>query len=133
MTRDPRRMTYDEIVREILGLKSDMERTTARIVELSLVLYSRIRQSPSDEYSNRYLSFANTWTRLGQMVEASLQRTSSAGRLIESVKRDKEVASDEQERQDKKARESKKAAPRQAPMPDLMELYGEEMVTNASR
>ena len=134
MNRDPRRMTYDEIVQEIHGLKAEMERATSRVVELSLALYSRCRQNTADEYANRYLSFANTWTRFGQMVEASLQRTNSAARLVGSIAADRQAAADDDARvQRQAARRAKKAASQQAPRTDLVELYGEEMVTNAAR
>lgn len=134
MIRDPRRMTYDEIVQEIHGLKAEMERAVTRVVELSLALHSRVRQNQSDEYATRYLSFANTWTRFGQMVEASLQRTGSVSRLVKTIAADKQAAADDGERQQRQeARRAKKSAPRQQTTPDLVELYGEEMVTNAAR
>lgn len=128
MSRDPRSMSYDEIVQEVQTLKHDMERATNRVVELSLTLYSRVRQTPSDDYSSRYLSFANTWTRLGQMVEASLHRTGGAFRLMETVRRDKQDVQEE-----RPVRTPRKKAASQSPTTDLSELYGAEMVTNASR
>ncbi len=134
MTRDPRRMTYDEIVQEIHGLKADLERSVTRVVELSLALHSRVRQNQTDEYAPRYLAFASTWTRFGQMVEASLQRTTSAFRLVGSIEADKKAAADDDARQQRQAaRQAKKSASRQTPAPDLVELYGEEMVTHAAR
>ena len=129
MSRDPRSMTFDEIVREIQSLKTEMERTNSRIVELALALYSKVRQTPADDHSHKYLTFANTWTRLGQMVEASLHRTGTVTRLIEAVRREKKEAEDAP-KTPKPSR--KKAAPESTPS-DLVELYGAEMVNHAAR
>lgn len=130
MSRDPRSMSYDEITREIQTLKGDLERTVNRVLELSLAMYGKVRQTPSDEYSTRYLSFANTWTRFSQMVEVSLQRTGSAFRLIDTIKQEQREAEQEAARP---ARPSRKKVAPQPYSSDLSELYGTEMVTNASR
>lgn len=132
MSRDPRSMTYDEIAQEIQSLKGDLEGTINRVLELSLAMYGKVRQTPADDYSSRYLTFANNWTRFGQMVEATLHRTSSAFRLIESARQDKRDAEEAQEAATARtARQNRKKMP--SPPSDLSELYGAEMVTNASR
>lgn len=131
MRRDPRHMTYDEVVQEFDSLREEMGRTANRMVELSQSLYGRVRSTPSDEYTSRYVTFANSWTRLGQMVEGALHRTNGVMRLMDQIKREKVAASEKEEREKEAAR--RRPAPPTTDQPDLVELYGQEMVNYASR
>jgi hypothetical protein len=127
MSGDPRNLENAEIVREIHSLRDDMERLSARMVELSQILYGKVKRAPSDDFTARYVAFANAWTRFGSMVVGGIRRTSSATRLVETVAREK--------------REAEEMAAREVPMPkkrpstngptDLVALYGEEMVNRA--
>lgn len=127
MSRDPRQMTAEEIVQEVYLLRDGMEKTAQRIVELSQTLYSKVRRTPADDYTSRFILFANTWTRLGAMVEGGIRRTASTTRIIDGVKREKREA------------EVKEATKPPTPKPvkpsattPLAELYGEEMVNHAA-
>jgi hypothetical protein len=126
MSRDPRTLESADLVREIHATRDEMNRLAARMVELSQVLYSRVRRAPADDFTSRYLAFANAWTRFGGMVDGGLRRTSGVTRLVESIQREKaEVESEGQK--------VKPVAPPASPAPDLVELYGQEMVNHAAR
>jgi hypothetical protein len=127
MNRDPRQMSAEEIVQEIHLLRDSVGKTAHRIVELSQTLYSKVRRTPADDYTARFVLFANTWLRLGAMVEGGIRRTSSTTRIIEGVHREKREA---------EVHESAKK-PKLVPTPPvtltpLAELYGEEMVNHAT-
>lgn len=133
MSRDPRTMACEELVQEIHTLREDMERTASRMVELAQSLYSKVRRSPSDEYTSRYITFANAWTRFGSMVDGGIRRTAGVTRLVSTIQREQQEAREEAERKEqlRSARVSAEAKP--TVQPDLVELYGEEMVTRATR
>lgn len=126
-------MTYDEVVQEFGSLREEMGRTAIRMVELSQSLYGRVRSSTSDEYTSRYVTFANSWLRFGQMVEGALHRTNGAMRLVEQIRREKVAASEKEEREKEELRRRPVATSVASSQPDLVELYGEEMVNYAAR
>ena len=133
MSRDPRNLESVEIVREIHSVRDEMDRLAARMVELSQALYSKVRRAPADDYTGRYVTFANAWTRFGSMVDGGLRRTSSVSRLVETIRREQAEAEEHAERE---ARLADKRAAREAETsasPDLVELYGQEMVSHAAR
>ncbi len=132
MARDPRNLESVEIVMEIQSLRDDMERLSARMVELSQALYSKVRRAPADDYTSRYVTFANAWTRFGSMIEGGIRRTSSATRLVETIPREKMEAEEKTARDAKLAERKPKAAPDHG-QADLVSLYGEEMVNHAAR
>lgn len=133
MPQDPRMMASEELVQEIYALRQDMERTASRMVELAQTLYSKVRRSPSGEYTSRYLTFANAWTRFGSMVDGGIRRTSGVSRLVDTIPQEQQEAVQEAARKEASLQlAQKKAVKKQASVqPDLVELYGEDMVTRA--
>lgn len=111
----------DALVHEIHVLRDDMERMAIRMVELSQKLHGRVRRAPADDYTARYVMFANAWTRFGAMVEGAIRRTRGVTRLVSGVP---------QERLEASAKEVEKpiVPPPVQASTDLAELYGEEMV-----
>ena len=136
MTSDPSRLEHDEIVQEIQSVKTEMERLAARMVELSQVLYRGVRRAPSDDYTSRYIAFANAWTRFGSMVDGGLRRTSGVTRLVTSIHQerlDAEESTRIKEARDRVQVERKATKSSVATSTDLISLYGEEMVNHAGR
>lgn len=125
MSRDPRRLSIDEIVQEIQALRGEMDRTAVRMGELSQLLLGKVRRTPADDYTSRYLAFANAWLRLGSMVEGGVRRTANVSRLIVAIERERA------EKTDTKPKPVKPSTP--TPTTDLVALYGEEMVSNAEK
>lgn len=130
MSRDPRTLESAEIVKEIHSVRDDMERLSTRMVELSQALYSKVRRAPTDDFTGRYVTFANAWMRFGSMVEGGIRRTSGATRLVETIHREKREAEEQANREARLAEKRFKPTPEQA---DLVSLYGEEMVNHATR
>lgn len=130
---DPRNLESADLVKEIHALRDDMERMAARMVELSQTLYSKVRRAPSDDYTARYVTFANAWTRFGSMVDGGIRRTSGVARLVASIQQEKIEASEEADRKQREALRAQRAPKQTATAPDLVELYGEEMVNYAAR
>ena len=129
MSRDPRNLESAEIVQEIHVVRDEMDRLAARMVELSQALYSKVRRAPADDYTSRYVTFANAWTRFGSMVDGGLRRTASVSRLVANIRREQVEAEEKAERE---ATQEKRVEPQTAST-DLVELYGQEMVTYAAK
>ena len=129
MSRDPRNLESAEIVQEIHVVRDEMDRLAARMVELSQSLYSKVRRAPADDYTSRYVTFANAWTRFGSMVDGGLRRTASVSRLVANIRREQVEAEEKAERE---ATQEKRVEPQTAST-DLVELYGQEMVTYAAK
>lgn len=129
MSRDPRNLESAEIVQEIHVVRDEMDRLAARMVELSQSLYSKVRRAPADDYTSRYVTFANAWTRFGSMVDGGLRRTASVSRLVANIRREQVEAEEKDERE---ATQEKRVEPQTAST-DLVELYGQEMVTYAAK
>jgi hypothetical protein len=120
-------MSPEEIILEVHRLRDEIESRSRRVVELSQTLYNQVRRQP-DDYTSRFVVFANTWVRFGSMVEGGIRRTGTTTRLIEGVR--KEI------REAKEQADAVKAKPkperRQDHLSSLVELYGEEMVSDAA-
>ena len=134
MSRDPRTLESAEIVKEIHSVRDEMDRLAARMVELSQALYSKVRRAPADGFTSRYVTFANAWTRFGSMVDGGIRRTASVSRLVETIRRE-QVEAEEHAEQEARQAEKRAAQQQAAPQatPDLVELYGQEMVSHAAR
>ena len=130
MSRDPRNLDQDQIVAEIHSLRDDMGRLASRMVELSQVLHGKTRRTPADEFTARYVTFANAWTRFGSMVESGIRRTGGVTRIVVTAQREKAEALQKAEQAARTVVPPVKQASTQ---PDLIELYGEEMVKYAAR
>ena len=143
MNRDPRNLDPDQIVaethslrddtqvvEEIHSLRDDMSRLAIRMVELSQGLQGKTRRRPTDEFTAPYVMFANTWTRFGAMVESGVRRTGGVTRLVVTAQRERAAAIQKAERGARHVLAPVKQASTQ---PDLIELYGEEMVKYAAR
>jgi len=126
---------HEDLVREIQSVREDMEKLASRMVELSQTLYQRVRKSPVDDYTSRYVAYANAWTRFGSMVDGGIRRTAGVNRLVAAIHRDRVEAEDAAQRQAQKerarlAREGRRSVTTDT---DLISLYGEEMVNHAAR
>lgn len=84
--------------------------------------------------------YANAWLRLSGLVVQAVRRTKVADRALVNDKRD--AAAEVREAQEKAARDERQAERREArrpaprpgaPIADLMELYGKEIVDDAAR
>ena len=129
MSRDPRNLESAEIVQEIHVVRDEMDRLAARMVELSQSLYSKVRRAPADDYTSRYVTFANAWTRFGSMVDGGLRRTAGVSRLVANIRREQVEAEEKAERE----ATQEKRVEQQTASTDLVELYGQEMVTYAAK
>lgn len=139
--RNPTLMTPQEILAEVSTHKKTMERSAARMRELSKVLHDRMRRNPPDEEdAGVYLAVANVWARFSGMVSQGISRTASADRLLRTIPTPEEKAEAErvaEHRKQRKAhRQQRKAAGlslQRSPIEDLMEMYGSEEVIDAGR
>ena len=127
--QDPRSLEAAEIVQELQALRGEMQRCASRMFDLSQTLYSKVRRAPSDDYTSRYVTFANSWSRFASMVDSSLRRTSGAIRLVETIQQEKVAKEEEQAERLAQERLRQKRVEASNPTPDLAELYGHEMVS----
>lgn len=153
--RSPQTMTQDEIVQEISKIRDDIEASAQRIAELSRTLYSHTRRTSSrGDTTYAYITYANSWIRFSGAITQGLNRTKVNDRALERAqKSDEEQAAKraaaeraQREAAEQKAQEAAAKAAEQVrreeearlrAMPpmfgDLIEIYGEEMVRDASR
>lgn len=152
--KTPQTMSPEEIVQEIAKIRDDIEASTQRIHELSKVLYAHSRRNSSrGEATYAYITYSNAWMRFSGAISQGLTRTKVNDRALERAHKSdheqavKRAAADKakKEAKEKKAEEEAKAAEvakkkaeeeAKATSPvfgDLIELYGEEMVRDASR
>jgi hypothetical protein len=151
-------MKPDDIVSEIRQQRDAVERGSRRIYELSQVLYAKSRRDRSLQErtagvtdrerdqalrdTHNYIAYSNAWSRFAGMVDQGLKRIVSFDRLIARTADDKiheseriaELTRKEQSRMDREARrQSRGVSPWASPtVEDLVSLYGEEVVTDAS-
>jgi len=138
--RNATQMTPQEILAEVSDHKQSMERSAARLRELSKVLHDRMRQNTTDEESGVYLAVSNVWTRFAGIVTQGLTRTNSADRMLRMLPSPEEKAEAERVSEKRKARHAKRqkqkaaeTAVRQSPVEALMEMYSSEDAGNAGR
>lgn len=138
--RNATQMSPQEILAEVSEHKETMERSAARLRELSKVLHDRMRRDTTEEDSGVYLAVSNIWTRFAGMVTQGLSRTGSADRMLRMIPTPEEKAEAQrvtEKRKERHARRKKQkaveAAAQQSPVEALMEMYSSEDVANAGR
>jgi hypothetical protein len=143
--RNPVKMSEEEIVTEIRALSGELNKTALRISELSKNLHDRavrLRRDPDEPTRDMgavYVAYANAWGRLGGLVGQGVRRTASLDRAVQGG-RERLAAVSKQRENERIAAEraaARKAsldallAKTQGSVDDLVELYGEDVVTNA--
>lgn len=143
--RNPVKMSEEEIITEIRALSGELSKTALRISELSKNLHDRavrLRRDPDEPTRDMgaiYVAYANAWGRLGGLVGQGVRRTASLDRAVQGG-RERLAAVSKQRENERIAAE--KAAVRKASLDallaktqgsvdDLVELYGEDVATNA--
>lgn len=136
-------MSLDEIVQEIRDIRGHMEADCSRILEISKVLYSRARREALTDSVAPLILYANTWSRFAGAISHGLARTSTADRVLEKsnedIKREEQRILEQVRRdQQRTARTEKRAKQVPNPSPsddlsDLIELYGREVISDASK
>jgi hypothetical protein len=149
-------MSYAEIVTEIRAIHGGITRGTARMGELCKALLERSRRdgrrASADPVAAMHVVYANAWARVAGLVQQAVRRTEMADRMLDEGHRSlaEEKQREEQERRRREATEQRRAreARQEAmspsavtrpsgsegePMDDLIELYGKELVDDASR
>ncbi len=130
--RDPQGMTYPEIIGEIQSLRASMRETGQRIYELTRILQDRVRKQGADEFTARYLAFANANTRFVGGMEQGLQRTASFDRVVGTIQKEQKEA-EEREKQEKERPRKRDYKSSAVPLADLSALFGQEMIDDAAR
>jgi hypothetical protein len=128
-------MSPEQIVAEIGLLRESMSTTATRVLELSRMLYSQTRRTASGGTTAAYIAYANGWQRFSGALIQGLKRTGSIDRLLLRAQR-AEVERKEHEEAARVAAARKERKALRAPsegLGDLIEIYGEEMVRDASR
>ena len=129
-------MSPEQIVAEISLLRESMTTQAQRINELSRTLYSQKRRTASDGTTAAYIAYTNGWQRFSGALIQGLKRTGGIDRLLVRAKQ-AEVERQEREAAARVAAERKERkalrASSEAGLGDLIEIYGEEMVRDASR
>ena len=152
---DLTRLAPAQLVAEIRGARTEIERTAQYIAEASLILHTKARKAPSREQARVaatypegtsreaveriqqaaareqtavYTLFANTWQRFAGMVLQGARRSVSSDRFMKTF--EERYAAPEPE---PTAPPKRTAPPVTAPPGGLEELYGTEMVTHAQQ
>lgn len=133
---NPATMEYPEILKEIQSLRASMRADGRRIHELSVVLQTRVRRAEKDDFSPRYIAYANACIRFAGGVEQAAVRTASFDRVVGTIVQEQEQAAEklEQDAKNAKAKEAKAAKlrpPASGGMADLVSLFGQEMIDAA--
>jgi len=144
--KDPKTMEYPEIIGEIQALRTTLREKGQRIFELTRILHDRVRKQGADDYTSRYLAFAQANVRFVGGMEQGLQRIASIDRLVGTIQKEQKEAEEqvlrekrEKERQvlrEKREKERPKKRGYEAsasPLADLTELFGQEMIEDAAR
>lgn len=136
MTKSIDIMTPVEIVTEISDLRGQLNASAMRVHELSRALYSHTRRSASTSTTAAYITYSNGWTRFSGALVQGLKRTEHIDRQLDRAQK-AEVMRKAQEEADTKAAEAKKAqravkAEAHSSLGDLISLYGEDMVRDAT-
>lgn len=140
--RPPHTMEPEEIVDEIGEIRASMTQSAQRLYELARGLYVIQRRSSPNTMTASYINYSNSWMRFSGAVTQGLKRTVTADRLLSREKttqdEEKREADRRTARKEERARreqqiQAKADARREGVFGDLIELYGEEMVRDASR
>jgi len=135
-------MEPEEIVDEIGEIRASMTQSAQRLYELARGLYVIQRRSSPNTMTASYINYSNSWMRFSGAVTQGLKRTVTADRLLSREKttqdEEKREADRRTARKEERARreqqiQAKADARREGVFGDLIELYGEEMVRDASR
>lgn len=137
MSQSPQHMTPDQIVAEIGELRESMNATAQRMLDLSKALYTQMRRTTASNATPVYIAYSNAWMRFAGTMTQGMRRAMSSDRVLERY-RQAEEEKVEQARRAAQASLKREAvrtseASRKAAFGDLIELYGEEMVRDASR
>lgn len=130
--RDPKGMSYPEIIGEIQSLRGAMREKGQRIYELSRILQDRVRKAGADDYTARYLAFIQANTRFVGGLEQGLQRVASVDRLVGTIQKEQNDAEEREKREQEKPRRRDYSSPT-SPLADLSALFGQEMIDDAAR
>lgn len=130
MGGNPANMSPEEIVRDIQNLRDTIHNASARLLELSRVLYHHARRERNQTSAGGvYLTYANAWTRFAGMVSQGIQRTRSAERVLGLLE---DPAPDTRVEQ-APAPEARSMPVRSSALEDLIAVYGEEVVGDADQ
>jgi hypothetical protein len=125
--------TPDQLLAEIATVKESLKVSAATLVQLSTELYNQSRRVQTASAS-AYVTTANGWMRFAGMVTQGIRRADLTDR---QVVRAKEIEAQEAEiMKEREIAQQRRTAQRQAQMSsvdDLVALYGEEMILNASK
>jgi len=124
---NPSTMTYTEILGEIQSRRASMRAEGKRIFELSRILQDRVRRAGADEFSARYLNYANACIRFVGGVEQAGQRTASFDRTVATIEKEREAAEKSRQAQ---AKPKPQRLVTQG-MTDLASIFGQEMIDAA--
>ena len=130
--KNPQTMSFPEIIREIQTTRGEVRDKGRRIRELSAILQDRVRKQGADEYTPRYLAFVSAQTRFVGALEQGVQRVASADRSVVTIEREQREAEENKKKEQPKP-EKKVRYATTAPLADLAELFGQEMIDDASR
>ena len=136
--KTPTTMTYPEIILEIQNTRASMRADGRRIHELCSILQTRVRRAEKDDFSSRYIAYANACIRFVGGVEQAAVRTASFDRVVGTIVKEQEQAAEKlaQDAKDAKAKDAKAAKlrpPEAGGMADLVSLFGQEMIDDAAR
>jgi hypothetical protein len=129
--QNPATMPFPEILREIQSLRASMRADGRRIHELSRILQERVRRQETDEFTSRYVAYANACIRFAGGVEQGAQRTASFDKVVGTIEREQKQAVEKQEEDTKRAKQPKLRASASGGMADLVSLFGQEMIDAA--
>ena len=146
MTKLPSSMNADEIVKEIKLLHGGIEQSAIRMGELCkhLLLKARPATVKAASEGDRRIAgasilYANAWLRLSGLVVQAVRRNHIADRTLDAEHRSVEESAREAVETERREARAKARAERKAALfggaanADLMELYGKEMVNDATR
>lgn len=120
MTRNPDRMTYDEIALEVSDLQGDIQTKSRRIFELATAVHRRARREPADDNTAIYLTYANAMNRYAGTVDRVSIRSHRSAKVLNRVVPPEPTL--KKPNKEKKVRAAQQ--PELSPMESLMDSYG---------
>lgn len=152
--------THEQLVAEIRRASADLEDTARYMGQASAILHERtrrldfreaagrtasipegtsreeadrLRQTAVNEVASVFALYSNTWHRFAGMVLQGVRRTVSSERIMKRLEETRRVTSEAESHASASPPKRAKEPVAQAPMEDLVALYGEETVNHAQR